>query len=64
MTLELKYMANFIEFQMRARYSRTFFENNSKLQPSGRLLEVEIMSELSKIFGVSMQVGRAIYGQL
>ncbi len=63
-TLELKYMANFVEFQMKARFTKVFMQNNSNLQATGRVMEVEVMAELSKVFGVSMQVGRILYANL
>lgn len=57
-------MANFVEFQMKARFTKVFLQNNSNLQPSGRVMEVEVMAELQKVFGVSMQVGRVLYANI
>jgi hypothetical protein len=63
-TLELKFMANFLEFQAKSRYTKSFLVNNSKLQADKRLMEIELMSELSKMFGISMQIGRIVFNQL
>lgn len=63
-TLEIKYMANFIEFRIKSKNTKVFFENNSKLKSGTRLMEVEIMSELNKTFGFSMQIGNTIYKKL
>lgn len=52
--LELRYMANFIEFKMQQSNTVTFFENNSNLKSGARLMEVAVMTELNKTFGVPM----------
>ena len=57
-------MANFIEFRMQIKNSKLFFENNSKLKSYTRLMEVEIISELDKTFGFSMQIAKTIYKKL
>ena len=57
-------MANFLEFQAKSRYTKSFLVNNSKLQADKRLMEIELMSELSKMFGISMQIGRIVFNQL
>jgi|LauGreDrversion4_2_1035121.scaffolds.fasta_scaffold284749_1 hypothetical protein len=46
------------------RNTRQFFENNSKLRNGSRLMEVEVMSELNKLFSISMSMGNAIYKKL
>ena len=63
-TLELKYIANFIEFKMKNRNTKIFFENNSKLRPNVRLMEIEIMTELNKAFDVPLQIGSTIFKKL
>lgn len=63
-TLEIKYMANFIEYRMQNKNTKVFFVNNSKLKSDVRLMEVEIMSELNKTFGFSMQIGNTLYKKL
>jgi hypothetical protein len=62
--LELKYIANFIEFKMKNRNTKMFFENNSKLRPNTRLMEIEIMTELNKAFGVPLSIGSTIFKKL
>ncbi len=62
--LELKYIANFIEFKMKNRNTKMFFENNSKLRPNTRLMEIEIMTELNKAFGVPLSIGTTIFKKL
>jgi hypothetical protein len=62
--LELKYIANFIEFKMKNRNTKNFFENNSKLRPNTRLMEIEIMTELNKAFGVPLSIGSTIFKKL
>ena len=62
--LELKYIANFIEFKMKNRNTKMFFENNSKLRPNTRLMEIEIMNELNKAFGVPLSIGTTIFKKI
>jgi len=62
--LELKYIANFIEFKMKNRNTKSFFENNSRLRPNTRLMEIEIMTELNKAFGVPLTIGTRIFKKL
>lgn len=38
--------------------------SNSSLKSGQRLLEVEVMTELNKAFGISMKVGNSIYKSL
>lgn len=63
-TFELKYIANFVEFKAKSRNTKTFLMSNSSFKAGQRLMEVEVMSELSKIFGVSMQIANTIYKSL
>ena len=42
--LELKYMANFLEFRLKARSTRVFFENNSTLRSDQKLLEIDVLT--------------------
>ena len=63
-TLELKYIANFIEFKMKNTNTKLFFDLNTKLRSGSRLLEVEVMSELNKAFNIPLQVGNTIYKRL
>lgn len=60
-TFDLKYIANFIEFQVKNRNTKQFLMSNSTLKSGQRLLEVEVMTELNKAFGISMKVGNTIY---
>jgi len=49
---------------MKNRNTRIFFENNSKLKPNVRLMEIEIMTELNKAFEVPLQIGSTIFKKL
>ena len=63
-TLEVKWIANVIEFQKRNRNTKQYFETSTKMKAGARLMEVELMSELQRNFGISMQAGRQIYKAL
>lgn len=63
-TFELKYIANFIEFKIKNRNTKTFFENNSKLRSNTRIMEIEIMTELNNCFGVPTSIGTKIFKKL
>jgi hypothetical protein len=41
-----------------------FFENNTKLRPNVRLMEIEIMTELNKAFEIPLQAGSTIFKML
>jgi len=62
-SLELKYMANFLEFKL-TRPTRTFFESNSTLRANQRLLEIDVMNTLNKCFDLPLSIGTTIFNQL
>jgi hypothetical protein len=59
-SLELKYMANFLEFKL-TRPTRTFFESNSTLRANQRLLEIDVMNTLNKCFDLPLSIGTTIF---
>jgi len=63
-TLELKYIANFIEFKMKNRNTKTYFENNCNLRSNIRIMENDIMFELNKCFGLPLLIGSTIYKKI
>lgn len=64
-SLELRYIANFIEFKANNKNTRGFVESNSKLRGNGaKLLEVEVMSELNKMFLIPVSAANIIYKKL
>ena len=54
-------MANFIEFKVKNRNTKSFFENNSSLKSGVRVMEVEFMSEINKLFSISLSVANVVY---
>jgi hypothetical protein len=59
--LELKYIANILEFRKRNKNTRQYFELNTQLKPTSRLKEIDVVSELSSNFGISPALGPVLY---
>ncbi|CDW83096.1 cysteine protease family c02 [Stylonychia lemnae] len=60
-TLELRYIANLIEFQFKSRFTKQYLLNNTNLRDQLRILEVEVLTEFQKAFKISMEIGRLIF---
>ena len=59
--LEIKYIANFLEFRLKNRSTRTFFETNSTLRSDVKLLEIDVLTQLNRCFDISVSIGPTIY---
>jgi hypothetical protein len=59
--LELKYISNFLEYRLKNRSTRVFFESNSTLRPETRLLEIDVLTQLNRCFDVPITIGASIY---
>ena len=42
--LELKYISNFLEYRLKNRSTRIFFESNSTLRADTQLLEIDVLT--------------------
>lgn len=60
-TFELKYISNFIEFKGKSANSKSYLVSTCGLPAEERLLEANVITSLSRAFGVSAQVAAAIY---
>ena len=59
--LELKYISNFLEYRLKNRSTRVFFESNSTLRPDTQLLEIDVLTQLNRCFDVPITIGPSIY---
>jgi hypothetical protein len=59
--LELKYISNFLEYRLKNRSTRVFFESNSTLQTDTQLLEKDVFTQLNRCFDVPITIGSSIY---
>lgn len=63
--LDLKYIANFLEFKAQNRSTRSFLQqNSSKFKIGERLKEIDCMTELNGLFGISSTAGGTIFKKL
>lgn len=63
-TFDLKYICNFIEFKERSKNSKSYLVSTCGLPAEERLLEANVITSLSRAFGVSAQVAAAIYHRI
>ena len=59
--LELKYISNFLEYRLKNRSTRVFFESNSTLRADTQLLEIDVLTQLNRCFDVPITIGPSIY---
>jgi|LauGreDrversion4_2_1035121.scaffolds.fasta_scaffold114484_3 hypothetical protein len=54
-------MSNIIEFRAKNKNSKSFLVGTCGLKVGQRLLEVDVISSLTRSFGVSAQIAAAVY---
>ena len=59
--LELKYISNILEYLLKNRSTRVFFESNSTLRSDTQLQEIDVLTQLNRCFDVPITIGPSIY---